>query len=416
MTWLVPFEHLALEQIRAVEADIRHHRLVVGAPGSGKTQILLHRAAYLMQRYSVPPERLRIFAYTNVLRGYIGSALDMLDLPEDSVSTFDGWCSDYYRRCIGRSLPRSKYGPDFDAIRLAVRDHVLAHVHSRIFDVVLVDEGQDLDGACYEVLRRIAGHLTVCADHQQQIYDQGADEATLRGHLGLKRANDSLLEAFRCSPYILDLAAALVEDSGRADELRRQVMTNPLGRETPVIAACADFEDEKERLIDIVRTRTMAGEKVAILLPQSRQVFGFAKGLQEAGLEVEVPRKRKSGGTDIVELDFNSDRPKVMTYHAAKGLTFDSVCLPRLVPASFSGVSAERAKKLLFVGITRATKWVYLSGISGSLITPVVALIGLEETGSVSVQRTDAGLFASSTALPLPKSKSPPTDDFDDLL
>jgi len=82
---------------------------------------------------------------------------------------------------------------------------------------------------------------------------------------------------------------------------------------------------------------------VAILLPQKRQVFGFAKGIREAGLEVETPEK----------MDFQNDIPKIMTYYGAKGLTFDTVMLPRLVRSSFPRISDSRIMRLLFVGITR---------------------------------------------------------------
>jgi superfamily I DNA/RNA helicase len=156
----------------------------------------------------------------------------------------------------------------------------------------------------------------------------------------------------------------------------------------------------------------LKGDRVAILLPQQRQVYGFAKGLQEAGLEVEIPARRGKSDKEIEDIDFNSDRPKLLTYHSAKGLTFDTVCLPRLVSRSFSQTD-DRVKKLLFVGVTRATQWVYLSGVSGSLISPLVALLDLEDAGKITVRRSSAGLFGS-----LEPDTSPPVqpiDDFDDL-
>lgn len=413
MTWLIPIQDLSTEQLAAVEADAGRHRLIIGAPGSGKTQILLHRAAYLRDTLGVEPGRFRIFVYTNVLMSYIASALDILDLPLDSVSTFDRWCADYHRAAIGRAAPRGVKGPDFEATRAAVRDHVVKHVHAPIFEFVLVDEGQDLDDDCYQILRRIARHLTVAADHRQQIYDRGSNEEALRGLLGDKRASTTLLEAFRCSPYILDLAASLVEGSEQAEQLRLQARTDPVGRETPLVSVCADFESEKTQLADIVRARALKGDRVAILLPQQRQVYGFAKGLQEAGLEVEIPVRRGKSDKEIEDIDFNSDRPKLLTYHSAKGLTFDTVCLPRLVSRSFSQ-SDDRVKKLLFVGVTRATQWVYLSGVSGSLISPLVALLDLEDAGKITVRRSSAGLFGS-----LEPDTSPtiqPIDDFDDLI
>ena len=112
-------------------------------------------------------------------------------------------------------------------------------------------------------------------------------------------------------------------------------------------------EDEKRQLIDTVRWRLGGGERIAILFPQQRQAYGYAKGLQEAGIDVENPK----------ELDFTTDRPKVMPYPSAKGLTFDTVILPRLLPSAFGRMGASRIIRVLFVGITRATKWVHLSTV-----------------------------------------------------
>jgi hypothetical protein len=50
-------------------------------------------------------------------------------------------------------------------------------------------------------------------------------------------------------------------------------------------------------LYEMVRERQLKNERIAILLPQKRQIFGFARGLSEAGIEVEVlaQKGRQSG-------------------------------------------------------------------------------------------------------------------------
>src|SRR3984885_11927521 len=98
MSRLVPRDELTAEQIRAVELNPHEHRVILGAPGSGKTQILLHRARYLSDELRVPPARFRIFVFTAVLKQFIESALVDLNLPEDCVSTLDDWCVQVYRK------------------------------------------------------------------------------------------------------------------------------------------------------------------------------------------------------------------------------------------------------------------------------------------------------------------------------
>jgi superfamily I DNA/RNA helicase len=134
-------------------------------------------------------------------------------------------------------------------------------------------------------------------------------------------------------------------------EYLQQTRTAQTDIETPLLYRAAGFTDEKQMLIDMVKLRVQKGERVAVLLPLNKQVYGFAKGMREAGLDVETPDN----------LDFSSDIPKVITYHSVKGLTFDAVLMPRLTQNSFPRFSSERIERLLFVALTRATRWIYLS-------------------------------------------------------
>ena len=91
-TWLVARGELLPDQLRAIELSSSEHRVIAGPPGSGRTQVLLHRAAYLRERLGTEPNRLRNFVFTNSLKGYIRSALHFLDLPPRCVWGFDAWC------------------------------------------------------------------------------------------------------------------------------------------------------------------------------------------------------------------------------------------------------------------------------------------------------------------------------------
>ena len=156
-------------------------------------------------------------------------------------------------------------------------------------------------------------------------------------------------------------------------------------------------------MIDLVRSRLAKGERIAVLFPQQRQVFGYAKGLKEAGIDVENPK----------ELDFNSDKPKLMPYHSAKGLTFDTVIMPRLVESAFGKkMSPERITRVMFVGITRATKWVCLCTTGESRIVALDRLIAGAEAGFLTIREPGESARDESP----PKPAVPPEDDALDLL
>ena len=364
MAWLVAYPNLSKEQSEAVEATTTSHRFIMGAPGSGKSLVLVHRAAQLRSRYKVAPARYHVLVYTNVLKDYIRSACLQLGIKDKYISTFDHWCREYHEKNIGR-IPRKGGQPDFSAIRRSVLEHARARSRKPL-DFVLVDEGQDLDPPAFETLAAVADHVTVCADYKQQIYEDGATEIDIAARLGLRGANVSLLEHIKISPKLVPLAAAFIDDTEEKRQFVEQSRSWHESTECPLLYRAPDFGAERERLVEMVRERLNARERIAILFRKKSQVAGFTKALTDSGIGVEtqIADQRNS----FHKLDFNSIKPKIMTYHSAKGLTFDSVLMPRLVEKSFPNDSPANLKRLMFVGITRAKNWAYLSCVqSGQL-------------------------------------------------
>jgi len=375
--WLIPLEEMTQEQLRAIELGPQENRIVFGPPGSGKTQVLLHRAKYLCDTWNIPADRFHIFVFTKVLKDYIKSALDLLDLPHDCVTTLDSWCYNYYKKHVGK-VPRVQEGkkwlPDFPAIRKGVLK--IIKTGNFLYDFVLVDEGQDLDGASFDLLQSIAEHITVCLDNKQQIYENGSEEKEILKRLGLRKRNMYLLGAYRCYPYIISLASQLINDPEEKQALERQAKTYQTEKQTPLLYYASGFDDEMRRLIEVLSVSLMRGEEIGIIVPQRRLVYGLATGLKKAGIEVET----------MDNLNFTNRLPKLLTYQSAKGLTFDTVLMPRLIQKYFLNVDEQRTNRLLFVGITRATKWVYMSTQTGYELKTLEILKPLEAQGRLTIQ------------------------------
>jgi len=73
----------------------------------------------------------------------------------------------------------------------------------------------------------------------------------------------------------------------------------------------------------------------------------------------------------------------------AKGLPFDSVLLPRLTERSFPWVRGVARQRILFVGIARATQWVYLSTVNNYEISEMEILRRAEAEGHLVIQERD---------------------------
>ncbi|MFH1673369.1 MAG: UvrD-helicase domain-containing protein [Pseudomonadota bacterium] len=384
-TWLLPRLDLTPEQLRVVEMSPHEHRVILGPPGSGKTQVLIHRADYLSSKYSFEPDQYRVFVFTNVVKEYIKSGVQFLGLPEEVVSTFDHWCRLLYEDQISRRLPWRDRRINFDEIRSSVLNLLREKSElQKSLAFVLVDEGQDLTPQVYEILSLAARHITVFIDPQQKIFEKGASESFILEKLNLTNRNASLLDAYRNAPHVAQLASYYIDNDQKRAQYLSQINTEQKVRELPLCYVAPDFEKEMDRLAEIISQRQVMNERIGIIVPTNKQLYGFARGLEERGVTVE---KASARGRDN-PCDFGNSIPKIVTYYSAKGLTFDSVLLPRLTESSFSWIGDITRTRLFFVGIARATQWVYLSTVKGKEFSEMKIIHEAEAAGHITLQYT----------------------------
>ncbi|NCD15974.1 MAG: hypothetical protein EOL91_01425 [Actinobacteria bacterium] len=385
--WVVPRTSLTEDQLSAVQMSTAKHRVVVGGPGSGKTLVLAHRARQLLDA-GMRPDRLRLLVFTKVLSSYIERGLDDLGVPREYVSTFDAWCLALFDSVVRGPRPRAgrnNQSLDFSEIRGAV----LAEFHRLgippMFDAVLVDEGQDLDPTAIQLLHAAATHVTLALDSRQQLYATGMDVETACSILQVPRAAANLLTAYRCTPLIVDLAAEFLppEDAGL---FRAANLLSIDGVETPVLFTGATDEAEMDELAMHLGERAMLGHSTAVLVPTRRAEARVIRALSDRNIRV--------GTRD--NLAVGDLRPIVLTYHSAKGLTVDDVFLPGLTNVAFRhrGGAAASIETMLFVGITRATRWAWLGTRAED------ALDELERLESAVQRRTLLALPRAETTFP----------------
>lgn len=355
-SWLIPATHLTPTQLEAVESPTRKHRIILGPPGSGKTQVMLHRAQHLQRRGL---RKYHLVTFNNTLKDYISDAVNYLGIEPEAVSTADQLFRAIYQQHINRRIPWNKETrtPDFTRIRAELLQALQEHrIPAPLYDFALVDEAQDLTATTLRIISLLAKHVTVFMDGKQRLYGEGTTESEAAQALGVTERRMHLLEAYRVSPYLATLASTFITDPEEQRTFRKQVRTEQLERQTPVLFLADDAAGEAARLTQVVASRVGQGERVAVLFPTVRQVRGFSNAFTEAGIPCEVSHP----GNHLPALDFRSDLPKLMTYQAAKGMTFDSVCLPRLIPRYFTNMQVQQ---MMFVGLTRATRWAFLSTV-----------------------------------------------------
>lgn len=409
--WLVPLEALTEDQLTAVQRTRQGNQVIIGGPGSGKTLVLIHRAHRHISD-GVDSERIKVLVYTNVLVDYLKSSVAELGLSDEMVTTLDKWCMGLYRTYVKGSLPRLADNPkviDYEQIRVKCLEALENQNVEPWLDSILVDEGQDLSIPAIKLVNKASKHVTLALDTKQQLYQAKLSVEDVCQALDVKRASATLLTAYRCTPLIVDLAAAFLSDPKDADAFKRANLLPVAGVETPVVAEFDSDETEFDELAKLLGERALLGQESAVLLPSNYLVEKYAKAMKQRGLNVVVMKK------DPV---FGELKPMFMTYHSAKGLTVDSVFLPGLSENNLKNIESENARgTLLFVGITRATHWVWLGQRNDDPLSELDILTKLGRTSSIKriqLKNSNPGVEVNLIEGKTPKVRNP--DELIDLL
>lgn len=177
------------EQRRAINTLLERHRnlQLIAAPGAGKTTFALHLAEEAKKTHL----RVLLLVFNRKLRDETVAKKDQLDLPADSVlevQTFHGFFVKFYHHeCRNDSgLLKHVLGKDKNWSPLPDSGNVRARFQTeryRPFDVLVLDESQDVNRLLFECLGRfwledlpdmLAGEepprLAIVSDPRQSVY------------------------------------------------------------------------------------------------------------------------------------------------------------------------------------------------------------------------------------------------------
>jgi DNA helicase-2/ATP-dependent DNA helicase PcrA len=269
---------------------------------------------------------------------------------------------------------------------LLARDPAIREAYRNRFRYVLVDEYQDLNEAQYHMFRQLTGNgaeIMVIGDPDQAIYGfRGAKpEYFNRFREDWPEARECRFsETYRLPAPILTAASTLLENAAQPLHTR-QAGDQPLvllSAGTPRGEALA-IARQIEALVgglshygleDAQVRHQSPGEKasfqdVAVLYRVHALGVELERILSEAGIPCQ--QAKEGVGPDWDDIDLAAERVKLLTLHAAKGLEFPYVfiagCETGLIPWEAPGVTPdpEEEKRLFYVGLTRASRQVFLS-------------------------------------------------------
>lgn len=375
---------------REQERSARHmgsgYRVLRGVAGSGKTLVLTHRALYMANHFR--SWRFLLLCFNRPLAAALRA--QMTDASNIDVETLDQLA---YRllKAAGR-VDRSHGTPDFDQRRRDATALAQAMGSDDRYDMVLVDEAQDLgaDGLdlAWAMLKPGRDHFVMALDGAQRIYRGkrrwNPPGLTAQGRTKIFDVN------YRNTGEVLEAALLALGDAVRrgspseqGDDLDVFVMPGQAVRRgpAPVMLACGSLRAEADAIVNQVvqlRDNGAAWEHIAVLSgwPDLREEL-----LRRITHAVEVKGSQRD---KIAEA---TGTVPVATLQMLKGLEYRHVIIGGAnhiwVGDDEPTEQDRQRRRLLYVAMTRASETLTVTCSGEGIMDAISQLPELHSSGAL---------------------------------
>lgn len=315
---------------------------ITGPPGSGKTNLLLMRGAYL----SSLSRNIAVLVMNRTLAEFIKTGAAGYGISPDSVMT----SKQFIGALAAENGTPLKRGLMWEEGRVDATEALRQIVRAKgrpIYDTILIDEAQDHNEEELALLKQLARDIYLTADARQLIYETGSADDRFSE---LVQAHHELPYHYRSAPEICDLAD-LIGDTYTKPYVRiaptcRYPVTSPKGEVQVKTATLAEQGTLVAARLPL-QLRAFRGELIGIFTPNRRDAGQLAEILAAAGFGDQMTVQVGEGYMEI-----KPDRPIcISTVHGAKGLEFRAVhfCAAETVKSH-----GKTQKRVAFTAVTRA--------------------------------------------------------------
>lgn len=334
--WWAKRDQLDPNQVKLIEElPLDGNNLVVGPPGSGKTNILLRRAQYA--RMQGRPN-VTVLTFTRPLTEFLRTGCFAGDgrelFPPALLNTYESWQREIHRH---NNVPLPDEGLGFEERKRELAKSTLAVLKNNAipkYDALFVDEAQDLLDEEIDLILAVSNNVFCVGDEHQKIYSNVSGLSVLRAKVP-RLAEHKLPFHYRLAPEICEVADRIQVSSGvgtlsdtqqyQGPRPGRVDVHGPLPRAEQVARAVASLQDQIRVYGDLVRD----GDKLGVIVPRQSDRDDVLRLLDaDAGLAGlgQIVRARGAEGDRGFNPTIDPSKPiLILSVKGAKGLEFRSV-------------------------------------------------------------------------------------------
>lgn len=359
-------KHLELKQLSGEQRTIMdqpfdRNVVVEGGPGTGKTTLAVQRAEMLVtEGYST-----LVLVYSRPLMRFIQNSqpknnwetVEFYTLNADgtkdyhefnsdyTVSTYLSWLNSLYWQRFGRGYPTTgTTEPDWEQVEKELTSL------GRIYDQIIVDEGQDFPVPLLRCLRSLASTVMVFMDPQQAI-EKTKTAGSVAAYV-LDASSYHLGRNFRSTKEITEFS-----DIYRAKH--DITVDGESSGQKPAVITCASYEDQVNKMLEIIRAYNYRSVGIILDTSPAKKLYEIMKKRLEGKAHVQLYEPHT-----YRDFDFDRNEVKIITYGTAKGLEFDVVILPQVTRVNSSGDPASDMARM-HIATSRAKEALFLFKIAG---------------------------------------------------
>lgn len=335
--WMVIESELDEDQIRVLMATLDKSCVISGCAGSGKSVLALIKAQRIQKEKG---NDYNIIVFTKALCRYMNAGRETLGLKNEFYYHWD-WKN--RRGCSSA-------------------------------DYFIVDEAQDFSKEeIEEFIAATNKNFFFFGDTAQSIYEG------MKTTLPVEEIRDLLppdkrpkvFELYRNYRLPKPVARVVqyigIDLDGYDENTYKSVETT-----TPIFIQYSNFEEQIKSIVGIIKKRDLSD--VGILVKNNENVKQVSDLLNKFGINHEMKYDVKPDWINSVDnLNFSTTNPKVMTYHSAKGLQFESVFIPDVTELTDDVKRRNSDQKALYVAMTRTYRYLYVM-YSGILPYPLSSI------------------------------------------